>query len=124
MQRTTQVNEAYRTLKNPVQRGRYLLGLAGVDAAFETNTAMAPEFLVEQMEWREQLEEAVGQKDILALEELRAGLQQARRKLEARIAERIDGNDDLAGAADLVRRLMFLEKFDGDIDAAFDTIEA
>jgi hypothetical protein len=44
--------------------------------------------------------------------------------LEGRIAERIDAQADAAGAADLVRRLMFLEKFDADIDAAFETIEA
>jgi molecular chaperone HscB len=118
------VNEAYRTLKNPVQRGKYLLGLQGVDVAFETNTAMPPDFLVQQMEWREELEEARARKDAAALERLRARLHADRRTLEAGIAERIDGQGDAAGAADLVRRLMFLEKFDADIDAAFETIEA
>src|SRR6266850_6077128 len=58
MQMTTRVNEAYRTLKSPVQRAKYLLELHGVDVGFETNTAMPREFLMEQMELREQLEEA------------------------------------------------------------------
>src|SRR6185436_16942644 len=58
MQMTTRVNEAYRTLKSPVLRGKYLLELNGVDVAFETNTAMPREFLMEQMELREKLEEA------------------------------------------------------------------
>ena len=40
LQWTTRVNEAYRTLKDPVQRARHLLELHGVDVAFETNTAM------------------------------------------------------------------------------------
>jgi len=124
MQWTTHVNEAYRTLKNPVQRGKYLLGLQGVDVSFETNTAMPPDFLVQQMEWREELEEARARKDAAALDRLRARLHADRRTLEASIAERIDGQGDAAGAADLVRRLMFLEKFDADIDAAFETIEA
>jgi len=124
MQWTTRVNEAYRILKNPVQRGKYLLGLQGVDVAFETNTAMPAEFLAQQMESREQLEEALDGKDAAALERLRARLQADRSALEARIAEHIDRQQDAAGAADLVRRLMFLEKLDADIDAAFETIEA
>src|SRR4026208_2627969 len=65
MQMTTRVNEAYRTLKSPVQRAKYLLELNGVDVAFETNTAMPREFLVQQMEIREKLEEA---RDVAALQ--------------------------------------------------------
>ncbi|TAK41714.1 MAG: Fe-S protein assembly co-chaperone HscB [Betaproteobacteria bacterium] len=124
MQWTTHVNEAYRILKSPVQRGKYLLSLQGVDVAFESNTAMAADFLVQQMQWREQLEEALERRDAAELERLRARLQGERRALEGRIAERIDGKADAAGAADLVRRLMFLEKFDADIDAGFETIES
>lgn len=121
---TTQVNEAYRILRSPVQRGKYLLDLQGVDVAFETNTAMPAEFLMQQMELREQLEEALEGKDAAALEILRSRLQAERRALEARIAECLDRRQDKAGAADLVRRLMFFEKLDADIGAAFETIEA
>ena len=58
MQMTMQVNEAYRTLKSPVQRAKYLLELNGIDVGFETNTVMPTDFLVQQMEIREKLEEA------------------------------------------------------------------
>ena len=58
LQWTTRVNEAYRTLKDPVQRAKHLLELHGVDVAFETNTAMPADFLAQQMELRESLEEA------------------------------------------------------------------
>src|SRR4051812_32518362 len=57
MQWATRVNEAYRTLKDPVLRAKYLLEQAGEDVGFETNTAMAPDFLMRQMELRESLEE-------------------------------------------------------------------
>ena len=121
MQMTTQVNEAYRTLKSPVQRAKYLLELNGVDVAFETNTAMPPEFLVEQMEIREQLEAA---KDAASLERLQKEMAVQARKLETQITEKIDARHDYAGASDLVRKLMFLERFGEDIDAAYEALDA
>src|SRR3569832_1512709 len=53
MQWATQVNEAYQTLRHPVNRGVYLLKLQGIDALDANNTKMAPAFLMQQMEWRE-----------------------------------------------------------------------
>src|SRR3954451_10359610 len=84
LQWTTRVNEAYRTLKDPVQRAKHLLELHGVEVAFETNTAMPPEFLMQQMELRETLEEA---KDASSLDTLRAGLRKQKHQLEEGIAE-------------------------------------
>ncbi len=121
MQMTMQVNEAHRTLKSPVQRAKYLLELNGVDAGFETNTAMPAAFLVEQMELRERLEEARNADELGRLEQALFGLKEA---LQAQIAECIDSRHDYGGAADLVRKLMFLEKLDEDINAAYETLEA
>jgi molecular chaperone HscB len=120
LQWTTRVNEAYRILKDPVQRAKHLLELNGVDVAFETNTAMPADFLAQQMELRESLEEA---KTPAALDQMRKGLSQQRSLLDKRIAEAIDAKKDYAGAAGLVRKLQFLDKLDSEIDAAYETIE-
>ncbi len=120
LQWTTRVNEAYRTLKSPVQRGKHLLELHGVDVAFETNTAMPTEFLMQQMELREKLEEA---KDPKALDDLRTNLSSETRSLEAQIAGAIDSAKNYKGAADLVRKLMFLERLDEEIDEAYEALE-
>jgi len=120
LQWTTRVNEAYRTLKSPVQRGKHLLELHGVDVAFETNTAMPAEFLMQQMELREQLEEA---KDTKALDALRAGLQKNKKSLERDIADTVDAKKDYQHAADLVRKLMFLERLDEEIDSGYEALE-
>jgi molecular chaperone HscB len=120
MQMTTQVNEAYRTLKSPLQRATYLLALNGVDVGFETNTAMPREFLTEQMELRERLEAAKKGSD---LDFISSELSVERREIENQIEEKIDSNHDFAAARDLVRKLMFLEKFGDDITAAHELIE-
>src|SRR5207342_2380938 len=63
LQWTTRVNEAYRVLKDPVQRAKHILDLHGVDVAFETNTQMPTDFLLAQLELREELEAATAKKD-------------------------------------------------------------
>jgi molecular chaperone HscB len=120
LQWTTRVNEAYRTLKDPVQRAKHLLELHGVDVAFETNTAMPPEFLMQQMELRETLEEA---KDAAALDALRSDLRKQKQNLQAAIGEAIDSRKDYNAAAGLVRKLQFLDRLDEEIDSAYEEIE-
>lgn len=120
LQWTTRVNEAYRTLKDPVQRAKHLLELHGVDVAFETNTAMPPEFLMQQMELRETLAEA---KDATSLDALRTNLRKEKSGIVQQIGESIDQQRDYAGAAGLVRKLQFLDRLDEEIDAAYEEIE-
>jgi molecular chaperone HscB len=120
LQWTTRVNEAYRTLKDPVQRARHILELHGVDVAFETNTAMPKDFLMQQMELREALESA---KDASALDALRKDLLKEKSSIEKQIGDSIDNRQDYAGAAGLVRKLQFLNRLDEEIDAAHEEIE-
>jgi molecular chaperone HscB len=120
LQWTTRVNEGFQVLKNPVSRARHLLELQGVDVAFETNTAMPPEFLMQQMELREQLEEAKGAK---ALDALRSSLLSEKKALEAEIAQAIDSRKDYKAASDLVRKLQFLHRLDEEIDEAYEALD-
>jgi molecular chaperone HscB len=120
LQWTTRVNESFQILRNPVSRARHLLELQGVDVAFETNTAMPAEFLMQQMELREKLEEA---KDSASLDGLRKELLTEKKNLEAEIAETIDTKKDYKAAADLVRKLQFLHRLDEEIDEAHESLD-
>jgi molecular chaperone HscB len=122
MQWTTRANEAYQTLKSPLQRARYLCELNGVDLQTESNTAMPPAFLMQQMEWRERLEEAERARGLDSLEELAAELKVEKRTNLVRI-EQLLNQGDYAAAAQQVRALMFLEKFGAEIDGAFDALD-
>lgn len=115
---SARANEAYRTLRDPVERARCLLELNGVDPEFETNTTMPEAFLQRQIEFRETLEEARAAKDVAALERLAADLAAEARALEAKIEQRMDGAGDYAGAAVLVRELRFLHRLAEAVEAA------
>jgi len=123
MQWATRVNEAYQTLSNPARRARYLLSLHGVDIQEETNTAMPADFLMEQMEWREAIEEAQQARDVVVLDKLESRLQHEVRALQEQLAGEIDTKRDYAAAAGSVRKLKFLEKLAQEIHAAFDAID-
>jgi molecular chaperone HscB len=122
MQSATQVNEAYRTLKNPLARARYLLGLHRLDVESESNTAMPAEFLHEQMRWRESVEDARDQADALAALALR--LSGEMNEHYAELERRLDGEGDYARAADSVRKLMFLERLREEIGDALERTDA
>ena len=123
MQRATLVNEAYQTLRNPLCRARYLLSLHGVDIQEENNTLMPPDFLLAQMEWREAVSEARQARDAAALDGLEARLQRETRELESRLALKIDTEKNYAAAAELARKLRFMEKLAEEIHAAYDAID-
>ncbi|MDR1368190.1 MAG: Fe-S protein assembly co-chaperone HscB [Candidatus Accumulibacter sp.] len=124
MQWATRVNEAYHILKNPLRRAAYFLFLAGFPIDAECNTAMPPEFLVEQMEWREAVSEAKRVREVAELEDLRRCVRQRMSKSHGRLAELLDDERDYRAAADHARRLMFLEKLLTEIDDGIAAIEA
>lgn len=123
MQWATRVNEGFRVLRKPLTRAQYLLELAGVDAGIETNTAMSPEFLMEQMEWREAVEEARDAAEIEDLEQLHQRLRQHAREVLGGLERALDDDGDYVAAADTVRRLMFIEKLQHEIDDALEALE-
>ena len=123
MQWATRVNEGFRTLQKPLARAQYLLVLAGVDAGVETNTAMSAEFLMEQMEWREAVEEAREAAEVSELEDLHRRLLGHAREVRGHLAAQLDEHQDYEAAADTVRRLMFIDKLQQEIDEALLALE-
>lgn len=112
MEMTASINEGLRILKDPVSRGRYMLELAGVAMNEETDTAMNPAFLMEQMDLREQLEEAEG---LTALLNVSREVDQAFVRRVGQLAHDLAGGD-LQQARSLVRELQFLQKLKHQIE--------
>jgi molecular chaperone HscB len=114
MQWSVRINEAYKRLKDPLKRAAYLCELRGAPIDAENNTAMPAQFLVEQMEWREALEDAHAIEDVDRLDE---ELVHARRAVLEGIGELLDAKHDAPAAAQQVRALMFIERFGDDVRA-------
>jgi molecular chaperone HscB len=114
MQWSVRINEAYQRLKDPLKRAAYLCELRGAPIDAENNTAMPAEFLMEQMAWRESLEEADSAE---ALDLLDSNLAAARQQVLQHIEQMLDAEGDPKAAAQQVRALMFIERFGADVEA-------
>jgi molecular chaperone HscB len=120
MQWAVRVNEAYARLKNPITRGAYLCELRGTAIDAERNTAMPASFLVQQMQWREALDEAGTLAAVRALDD--AVAREEAQMLE-RLATLLDGQGDTAAAAAQVRALMFVARFRADLARRLEQLE-
>ena len=119
MQWSVRINEAYQRLKDPLKRAAYLCEQRGAPINAESNTAMPTAFLMQQMQWREALDEAVTEDD---LDALARELSAARAQVLAHIERLLDEARDAAAAANEVRALMFIERFDHDVQARFEQL--
>jgi molecular chaperone HscB len=123
LQASARVNEAYRALKDPVQRAQYLLSLNGVNAVGETDTQLPLEFLERQLERREEASDALANEDQQALASLRESVRAEAKELEESLVRELDAARDFAKARPRVRELTFLAKLADDIDAMAATLD-
>lgn len=119
LQWSVRINEAYQRLKTPLKRAAYLCELNGAPINAENNTAMPGHFLMQQMAWREALDEADSP---FALITLAHEVKQTQKAAFETCEVLIDGTQDYAGAAQQVRALMFIQRFDHDVQERLDQL--
>ena len=124
MQWSVRINEAYSRLKDPLKRAAYLCELHGAAVNAENNTSMPPAFLIQQMEWREALDDCKALKEadakIEALETLLEEVDASHAQVLAQTADLMDVDHNFAGAVGQVRALMFIEKFAHEVQLGLD----
>ena len=120
MQWAVRVNEAYQRLKDPLKRAAYLCELAGEAINAENNTAMPSAFLMQQMAWREALDDARGLQEVQALTD---AVTAHRSDAMKRLQTLLDDAHDPRTAAQQVRALMFVERFVADLDQRLEALE-
>jgi molecular chaperone HscB len=120
MQWSVRINEAHRRLKDPLARAAYLCELHGTPIHAEDNTAMPGSFLMQQMEWRESLEEA---STLAEVKVLASAVASHSKHALGDLRRLLDDKPDYAAAAQQVRSLMFVERFARDVDHRLEALE-
>ncbi|WP_016954975.1 co-chaperone HscB [Catenovulum agarivorans] len=122
LQKATEINDAYATLKSTVSRAEYLLKLVGLDISHETTTVKDPSFLMQQMEYREKLEDISALSDPYdAIIEFEQELEQEQAELEATIGRELK-SAHYEQAANAVRKLKFIKKLQVELERLEDEV--
>ena len=119
MQWSVRINEAYQRLKDPLKRAAYLCELRGAPVQAENNTAMPAAFLMQQMGWRENLDDT---ESAAALEALAEQVSAEQRRVQQELARLLDEVQDPVQAVGQVRALMFIERFTQEVNAKLDRL--
>ena len=123
MQQTSWINEAQATLKDPVLRATYLLKLKGANVDPGSETTMDAEFLMQQLEMRERLENIRNENDPLAvLDSISKELKSSTDDMMKSFSQSYE-DDKIDDAREWIRKLQFMQKAKKEINALAATIE-
>ncbi|NRD74618.1 co-chaperone HscB [Shewanella sp. VB17] len=127
VQRAAHVNDGFTTLKDPLLRAEYMLSLHGIEMRHESTTIKDTQFLMQQIEWREALEDIADSTDVdVCISQLNESFSTYAKHIETELSDLLSSlsDDDLCKATDLVRKLKFMVKLRTELerieDALFD----
>ena len=122
--KSTEVNDAYQTLKNPIKRARYLIkiNLNSINLnSEENNSTLPPSFLMQQMEWEEHLESILEQKS--ELEKFRLLIDGEYKKNLSSLERVCDKDKNWDGALGILNEIQFIDKLNYKIIQQINLIE-
>ncbi|MDR7023142.1 Co-chaperone protein HscB homolog [Pseudomonas sp. 9AZ] len=114
LEQSASLNEAYSTLKSAPQRARYLLALRGPELPLEV-TVQDPDFLLQQMQLREELEDLHDSADLAGVAQFKRRLKVAQDELNESFAVCWDDASRREEAERLMRRMQFLDKLSHEV---------
>ena len=104
MIKSTQINDAYQTLKSPIKRAKYILSL---HKSVEKIT-LPSDFLMQQMEWEEHLEAI--EKNNSELVQFKLTINKKYEEYSLLLSSQIDDDQNWSDAAISIDKLYFIEK--------------
>ena len=120
MQGSIRINEAYHTLKDPIERARYMLSLNGIEMEARQETTRDSAFLMEQLELREELEASRAKPEpYAAIADLRANINRRISSMVGQMAVQFETPtpEQLEAAREILRKMQFLQKLRQDAES-------
>jgi molecular chaperone HscB len=120
------INEAYDTLKDPVARGSYLLNLHGIEMDAHNESTQDMEFLMQQMELREELEGVRNRPDpYAAVDDISTRVNQQITSLVGQMAVQFETStqEQLEEAREILRKMRFLQKLRSEAESVAADLE-
>lgn len=117
LEKAAAVNEAWRTLRDPIKRAEALFRAAGVVVGDGNEPKASPAFLMDVLEQREALAEARGKKDLAAVAKLGDAMRARSEAAEKRLAEGFAAGEDAKGLLPLLGELRFFKRFLDEVEA-------
>jgi molecular chaperone HscB len=115
MQQSVEINSAYNTLKSPLSRAEYILVLQGLDLRNEQHTVKDTAFLMEQLEWREELDDLQQQPDEATITGFLVRVKQYYQRYFLLLEQQF-ADAQYHEAAETVRKLKFVQKMKDELD--------
>ena len=110
MQKSTEVNDALKTLKDPILRAEAIIALnTGKAQDLEQKSTQDMAFLMQQLEWREELENIEQSQDENALESLRNAFKKETKEMLTALEEQLN-KQQWSTAAQLCDKITFSKK--------------
>ena len=120
LEKAASVNEAWRTLRDPVKRAEALFRLYGIAVGEDNEPKATPTFLMEVLEEREALADARASKDMAKVRAVGATMGTRAKEVEAKLSAGFKGADDPAAIEKLVPllgELRFYKRFLDEVSA-------
>ena len=109
MQKSAEINDALQILKDPISRADSIIAIhCGEHPHTEEKSNRDMTFLMQQMAWREALDDAENAADLQVLEQ---EVQLARAAALQELEQAIDQQHDYQAASASIQALMFMQRF-------------
>ena len=122
LQNTSLLNTAFTSLKTPLNRASYLLKMQGLDPFDERDTVMNHDFLMSQIDLREELEVIEEDRDSLGLEDFLERVDLHIEENTESIYKAFELNSDLMDIKMYVRELKFYDQLYKEADKLMDEL--
>lgn len=114
LEKAASVNEAWRTVRDPIKRAEALFELAGIKVGEDNEPKASPAFLMEVLEEREALSEARAAKDLAKVRAVGEAMRKRADATQKKLADGFAARPDHAGVEKLVPllgELRFYKRF-------------